>query len=689
MATTTVDTLLIKIQGDVKGLKKELDRANKNISDFSGKTTKQTALIGSAFSKLAPIVGTVFGIQTIKSITSTVVSFEKLRASLYTVTGSAENADIAFQNIKDFATSTPYQVENITEAFIRLKALGLDASNESLTSFGNTASAMGKDIIQFIEAVADASTGEFERLKEFGIKASQEGDNVAFTFQGVTTTVKKNADEIQQYLKGIGDVQFAGAMEKQMATLGGAFSNLGDSLSQLSDEIGKAGLSAFLADSSRYISDFTNKLSESIAKADDATNVFERLGIAISRFFEKDLQEQQIDLEEQIAKSQEIIDFLERNKGFDFVSDRALDDEKAKLELYKATLKGVNNQIIGTINSRTNNNKKIKEELELIDSSLIPKKKNIDYLKQEIEALRLLGLSDAELERRGITEQLKLLSGEYVKSILTTEETARATENLTDRLEELSVPLEFISKSEIPRKKLLDSEYLNKLADEDIPKIKNELDKFAESAENLQNNLINFAMAGIGTIEDSFVNLINGTKSVKESFKDMANSIINDIIRMTIRQTISAPLAKLASGFIGGMIGGSATGGGYGVSSSLSGQIQQSSVLGAGFDQAFNNMMPAFGRAGGGSVSAGRSYMVGERGAELFVPSTSGRIVSNSNLKSSGSTITVNQNLNFSTGIQQTVRAEVIGMLPAIKEQTLSAVADAKRRGGAFGKVFA
>jgi len=236
---------------------------------------------------------------------------------------------------------------------------------------------------------------------------------------------------------------------------------------------------------------------------------------------------------------------------------------------------------------------------------------------------------------------------------------------------------------------LLDSEYLNKLADEDIPKIKNELDKFAESAENLQNNLINFAMAGIGTIEDSFVNLINGTKSVKESFKDMANSIINDIIRMTIRQTISAPLAKLASGFIGGMIGGSATGGGYGVSSSLSGQIQQSSVLGAGFDQAFNNMMPAFGRAGGGSVSAGRSYMVGERGAELFVPSTSGRIVSNSNLKSSGSTITVNQNLNFSTGIQQTVRAEVIGMLPAIKEQTLSAVADAKRRGGAFGKVFA
>lgn len=674
MASTTVDTLLIKIQGDVKGLKKELDRANKNISDFSGKTTKQTALIRSAFSKLAPIVATVFGIQTIKSITSTVVSFEKLRASLYTVTGSAENADIAFQNIKDFATSTPYQVENITEAFIRLKSLGLDASNESLKSFGNTASAMGKDIIQFIEAIADASTGEFERLKEFGIKARQEGDNVAFTFQGVTTTVKKNADDIQQYLKGIGDVQFAGAMEKQMDTLGGSFSNLGDSASQLAEAIGEAGLSKGLKQATSLMTEFLNASKEIIEGTYlqyESSNELSR-ELANSTF-----------LREKLQRAMES-EGLSRERDIELAS-KELAESRAMIALLRSEIEDEQNmQAIKEYGL-----KQRKEELELIDSSLIPKKKNIDYLKQEIEALRLLGLSDAELERRGIREQLKLLSGEYVKSILTTEETARATEHLTDRLEELSVPLEFISQSEIPRKKLLDSEYLNKLADEDIPKIKNELDKFAESAENLQNNLINFAIAGVGTIEDSFVNLINGTKSVKESFKDMANSIINDIIRMTIRQTISAPLAKLASGFIGGMIGGSATGGGYGVSSSLSGQVQQASVLGAGFDQAFNNMMPAFARAGGGSVSPGRSYMVGERGAELFVPSTSGRIVSNSNLKSSGSTITVNQNLNFSTGIQQTVRAEVIGMLPSIKEQTLSAVADAKRRGGAFGKVFA
>jgi hypothetical protein len=51
----------------------------------------------------------------------------------------------------------------------------------------------------------------------------------------------------------------------------------------------------------------------------------------------------------------------------------------------------------------------------------------------------------------------------------------------------------------------------------------------------------------------------------------------------------------------------------------------------------------AFGgfRAAGGSVSAGTPYVVGERGAELFVPSSSGPIVPNGGM---GSTINVTVN---------------------------------------------
>src|SRR3546814_18866265 len=101
---------------------------------------------------------------------------------------------------------------------------------------------MGKSLNDFIEAVADASTGEFERLKEFGIKAKSEGDKVTFTFQGVATTVRKSAEEIEQYIQRISNVQFAGAMEEKSKTLGGALSNPGEAVTVFQTEIGEGGV---------------------------------------------------------------------------------------------------------------------------------------------------------------------------------------------------------------------------------------------------------------------------------------------------------------------------------------------------------------------------------------------------------------------------------------------------------------
>ena len=53
-----------------------------------------------------------------------------------------------------------------------------------------------------------------------------------------------------------------------------------------------------------------------------------------------------------------------------------------------------------------------------------------------------------------------------------------------------------------------------------------------------------------------------------------------------------------------------------------------------------------------------------------------------------GGEITVNQNLNFTTGIQNTVRAEVLNMLPDIVEASKSGVLDAVQRGGAYKRAF-
>lgn len=170
-----------------------------------------------------------------------VSSSQQLQGSLKTVTGSIENASAAWDTLLGFAAETPFTLDQSVQAFIRMQSLGLNPSLEALRSYGNTASAMGKDMMQMVEAVADATTGEFERLKEFGIRASKEGEQISFTFQGVTTTVANSAAAISQYLQQIGENQFAGAMGDQMDTLSGKASNLEDTIYQFYLAMGDAG----------------------------------------------------------------------------------------------------------------------------------------------------------------------------------------------------------------------------------------------------------------------------------------------------------------------------------------------------------------------------------------------------------------------------------------------------------------
>lgn len=101
----------------------------------------------------------------------------------------------------------------------------------------------------------------------------------------------------------------------------------------------------------------------------------------------------------------------------------------------------------------------------------------------------------------------------------------------------------------------------------------------------------------------------------------------------------------------------------------------------------------AGGRALGGQVRGGESYLVGERGPELLTMGTSGRIATNENLKNavggnSGSAVTVNQTINVTTGIQSTVRAEIVTLMPQIAQAAKGAVADARLRGGNFSKAM-
>lgn len=263
------DISTIGFKADLSGIK----QANKGLDDLSkqgGKTDRALSgagtSIGRSFAGIAAAVGgLVSASAAMQKLVSVSREFDVLNAGLITATGSADKAAQAFKAIEDFATTTPYSLAQATKAFTQLVNMGLTPSEQALTSYGNTAAAMGKDLSQMVEAVADATVGEFERLKEFGIKAKSEGDNVSFTFRGMTTTVKKSADEIEGYLIGLGQNEFASAMANRMNTLDGAISNLSDSWDGLFRTISSQGAGDLITSGIRMATDAISELTDAIA----------------------------------------------------------------------------------------------------------------------------------------------------------------------------------------------------------------------------------------------------------------------------------------------------------------------------------------------------------------------------------------------------------------------------------------
>lgn len=230
------------------------------------KTTSQlNGLTKAAGAAAAAVVSLETAKQVFSALVDSQRNFDKLNSGLITMTGSAENAAKAFSVLQQFAKETPYGLNQAVEGFTKLVALGLNPSKEALISYGNTAAAMGKDLNQMIEAVADASTFEFERLKEFGIKSSQQADTVSFTFRGVTTTVKKNSEEIQKYLLNIGNTDFAGAMETRSKTLDGQLSSLADSFDGLVLAVAQSGFGAAVGEQAATAEDAITELTDAIA----------------------------------------------------------------------------------------------------------------------------------------------------------------------------------------------------------------------------------------------------------------------------------------------------------------------------------------------------------------------------------------------------------------------------------------
>ena len=274
-----------KVNHAAKQQGKDFEDAGKRASKATKDANNEIGNLNNILRNGAKMVAAYFTVdaaqQFIGKVVSVTAEFQRLQTVLANTLGSDSAGTMAFAMIQDFATSSVYSVQELTEGFVKLASRGITPTREMLRQMGDIAASQGKSFDQLTEAMLDAMTGEFERLKEFGIRASSQGDQVAFTFKGVTTTVKKTDDAIRDYITSLGNLEgVSGANEKIAGTLGGKLSNLGDAFSSLFFTIGEG--------SSGPMSGFIDLMTQTIsAVAEFGRNEGDQKALEVAKAFEK------------------------------------------------------------------------------------------------------------------------------------------------------------------------------------------------------------------------------------------------------------------------------------------------------------------------------------------------------------------------------------------------------------------
>lgn len=184
--------------------------------------------------------------------------------------------------------------------------------------------------------------------------------------------------------------------------------------------------------------------------------------------------------------------------------------------------------------------------------------------------------------------------------------------------------------------------------------IQNPLEVYSETLDDLTKFTDQNTVKAFKNAEDALVDFV---RTGEADFKKFTDNVIRDLIRLQIRMTLITPFFKAFE-----------AAGGFGKGGII-----------AGFGALFGG-----GKADGGPVKGGTPYLVGERGAELFVPNTSGQIITNENTKAMmGSAEPVNVNFN----IQATDASGFDELLSSRKNQIVAMISQAMNQKGKVGLI--
>lgn len=225
-----VDNISKKTDNLGKSVNKTQEKFNKlnktNFSSVTGGLMKMAALFAAGLG--------------IREILNTTAEFQKQQSVLNTMFGD-QAGPAYFENLKKMSEKLPATMGEVTESFIKLNGIGINASNQELTALADVAAAAGKNVLDAAGALQGAATGEFERLKALNIVTRVNGNKITFMYKNQKTTVANTTNAIKDYMISLGKLPgVAGASDNIMKTMGGTLSNMGDSFSNIAFSIGEA-----------------------------------------------------------------------------------------------------------------------------------------------------------------------------------------------------------------------------------------------------------------------------------------------------------------------------------------------------------------------------------------------------------------------------------------------------------------
>ena len=582
-----------------------------NVIDNASKALTQVK--DSIFNIRNALIGIGVG-ASIKGILNVGSQAEKLRNQFLLLSPSVDEGKKSFEALQKFIASSPLQSDSIEKASETVITFSKN-SNElisNLTAIQNASIALGIDI--------ETVSREFSALSRTGIEGARELKRKNLQeFLGLSEGIKVSSDEIVRlFLKKFGKGgEFENASEAFANTFAGASNRFKNSFKNIQESVAQAGLLDFFADLTNVTTNFIKSNPELLAKIVKDFTIGLIEGIKIFASF-----------------SARLLTLIKEPFILIVDSIKALDDLRKQFPPVVGEIGILGFLLLGTRGK--------------VIAIIIG-----DFLRR-LNDLRKLG-NDISKEGEGTLEnQNSTLLEQFSLDKLLTEQSQKRLEIQ----KQIEVSIDNAKNS---------TEKLSGF----FAKIKESFDALNTTTKTLEQTIGEGLAKAVGDVSKGIAESIVLGKSLQSTFKSIIQSILVDLLTAQIKTIINLgvelalnkaiTVEKQQQAFFSSMGGG-----GNFFNSLLKIGMSAFGGGGGGFNPDIGGIPDTVvGMAEGGAVRGGMPITVGERGRELFVPSSNGNIVPNQDL-GMGSNITFNIQANDVRGIKELLidnRATIINLV--------------------------